>query len=98
MDRGLKAIAEKLGIPCEGDAVSKAKDTPQLKNIADHAERMKILAGAYVADPQRLQGRAVLLFDDLYQTGATLNAITAALLEQGKASKVVVLTLTKAKG
>ena len=91
-------IAGKLGVPCEQAAVSKTKDTAQLKNVDDHAQRMKMLAGAFTADPAKVEGRSVLLFDDLYQTGATLNAITAALLESGKASKVVVLTLTKAKG
>jgi len=38
--------------------------------------------------------RAVLLFDDLYRSGATLNAVTRVLLEQGEARNVYALTLT----
>jgi len=34
------------------------------------------------------------LFDDLYRSGATLNAITQALKDKGKAKEVYALTLT----
>jgi predicted amidophosphoribosyltransferase len=49
-----------------------------------------------VAD-ESIKGKTVLLFDDLYDTGATFRAITNAVYEQGGASKVKVLALTKTR-
>lgn len=44
-----------------------------------------------------MEGRKVLLFDDLFRSGATMNSITAALLEKGQASEVFALTLTRTR-
>jgi len=43
---------------------------------------------------REVEGRNILLFDDLYQSGATLNAITQSLKDKGKAKEVYALTLT----
>ncbi len=43
---------------------------------------------------REIEGRNILLFDELYQSGATLNAITQALKNKGKAKEVYALTLT----
>jgi len=37
------------------------------------------------------------LFDDLYRSGATMDAITTALYEQGKAADVFALTITRTR-
>jgi predicted amidophosphoribosyltransferase len=89
------AIGEKLNIPVV-EAVTKTKDTPQLKNVYDLDERAKILKGAFsISDA--VKGKRVLLFDDLYRSGATMNAITEALIDQGKAADVMALTITKTR-
>lgn len=41
--------------------------------------------------------KRVLLFDDLYRSGSTLNAITDVLLQAGQATSVSVLTLTRTR-
>ncbi len=91
------ALAGKLGIPCEATAVMKVKETPELKNVFDYNERLKLLEDAHKVDAQKVAGKAVLLFDDLYRSGATMNSIAAALVDVGKASKVVALTLTRTR-
>ena len=45
----------------------------------------------------RTTGKNVLLFDDLFRSGATLNAITGLLLRQGQAASVRVLTITRTR-
>ncbi|WP_337738617.1 ComF family protein [Agrobacterium vitis] len=50
-----------------------------------------------VFDPQHTAGKNILLFDDVFRSGTTLNEITKVLLEQGQASSVRVLTITKTR-
>ena len=58
---------------------------------------MQLLESAYKVDAVRLQGKSVLLLDDLYRSGATLNALTAAVYAQGGAANVYVLALTRTR-
>jgi predicted amidophosphoribosyltransferase len=46
---------------------------------------------------QRFAARHVLLFDDLFRSGETLKAVTAALLFTGNAAKVSVVTATSTR-
>ena len=79
------------------DCVKKARDTPQLKNVYDLDERMKLLDGAFEIDGVATKGKRILLFDDLYRSGATMNAITKALYEKGQAEDVMALTITRTR-
>ena len=45
--------------------------------------------------PFETKGKRLLLFDDLYGSGATVRTITGALMKQGGAKSVHLLTLTK---
>jgi predicted amidophosphoribosyltransferase len=45
----------------------------------------------------RTSGKNLLLFDDLYRSGATVSAITELLKSQGKAKAVYLLTLTETR-
>jgi competence protein ComFC len=89
------AIGQGLNIPVVS-AVIKAKETPQLKNIYDLDERTKALNGAFKVDPS-IAGKRVLLFDDLYRSGATMNAITETLVDDGKAADVMAFVITKTR-
>lgn len=91
-----QGISAQLGIPLV-QCVTKTRDTPQLKNIYDLDERLKALEGVHAADPAKAQSRHILLFDDLFRSGATMNAITTALYDQGKAAEVFALTITRTR-
>lgn len=80
------------------DSVRKNKSTPELKNVYDYHERLTLLEDAFEMTGVSVKQRTVLLFDDLYRSGATLNAITAALLDKGGAAAVHVLALTRTRG
>ncbi len=91
------ALAQQLSLPCAPSCVSKTRDVPELKNVYAYDERTQLLSGAHSIDKGQVQGRRVLLFDDLYRSGATLNAITAALYDQGAAADVFALTITRTR-
>lgn len=93
-----KAIGLRIGKPVHTGVVQKIKRTAQLKNVDDVEEREKILKGAFrIRTTGIYSGKTILLFDDLYQSGATLSAVTSVLYDQGKAGSVKVLTLTKTR-
>lgn len=73
------------------------REVPELKNVYDFNERDALLAGAHRIDRTQVEGRKVLLFDDLYRSGATMNAISSALYDSGAAADVFSLTITKTR-
>ena len=90
------ALSQRLNIPVV-DCVKRTRDVPQLKNVRDLDERMILLADLHAVDVTATQGKRILLFDDLYRSGATMNAITTTLYEQGKAADVFALTITQTR-
>ena len=68
-----------------------------MKDVRDFDERLRLLDGAHAVDAPVVQRRRVLLFDDLFRSGATMNAIAAALYDEGRAEDVVALTITRTR-
>lgn len=91
-----KGISTRLRIPCS-EAIVKAKATPELKNVFDYQKRQELLREAFGIKNLALKGKDILLFDDLFRSGATLNAITRLLYDSGVANRVYALTLTKTR-
>ncbi|WP_268576594.1 ComF family protein, partial [Escherichia coli] len=71
--------------------------TTQLKNVTDSEERKKQVEGLYQVDATQTRGRRILLFDDLYRSGTTMNSITELLLDAGQATTVNAVTITKTR-
>jgi len=92
-----KRLAEKLNISLDLNTLKKVKSTAQLKEIKNANERTKALEGAFHIQEGALLDKNVLLFDDLYRSGATLTAITEIVKSKGKAKNVLVLTVTKTR-
>lgn len=59
-------------------------------------ERRRNLAGAFLAAPEQVAGQHILLIDDVFTTGSTLQACAEALFEAG-AHHVSSLTVTVAQ-
>ena len=91
-----KAISIRMGIPLV-DCVKKTRETQSLKNVDDPAERRKMLDGLYDLEPSLTRGKRVMVFDDLFRSGATMNAITSLLLGKGMAKAVSALAITKTR-
>ena len=87
-------LAKKLGVSFCADCVEKTKKTPGLKNIFDPGERAKLLEGAFSVNRPKIEGKRVLLFDDLYRSGATMNEVCSALRASGDVKVIYALTVT----
>jgi len=103
VDRTLQPVellAEELGsrlaVPVTKDAIRKLGRFAELKNVYDAEERRKLLEGAFEVNGPRVTGQRILLFDDLYRSGATMNAVTEALIASG-ASVVYAFALTQTR-
>jgi predicted amidophosphoribosyltransferase len=86
-------IAKRMNIPFSNEFVTRREALPELKNIS-RDERLRLLKGAHGVQKDKVKGRKILLFDDLFQSGSTMSAITSALLD-ANVKKVFALTLTR---
>jgi competence protein ComFC len=91
--RGLGSL---LGLPV-ADCVGTSRTASELKGVMDAERRVELLSGLHVVDAERSTGRHILLVDDLYRSGSTMNAVTDALLGPGNAASVRVLAITRAR-
>lgn len=91
------ALGKRLGIAVAPASIKRAREITELKNVYDYGERIGLLADAHTVDRAQIQGHCVLLFDDLYRSGATLNAITGALYDNGGAAEVFALAMTRTR-
>ena len=91
----VKGLSRRTGIPYRKKILQKKKPTIPQVNLSG-VEREKGVRGTfYVADKEELLGMSVLLVDDVYTTGATVNECSKMLLKGG-ARKVDVFTLAHA--
>lgn len=85
------ALGRQVGRPVEAEALVRTRSAPPLK-AAGPAARRRAVRGAFgVPDAARARvaGRRLGLVDDVYTTGATAEAATAALLAAGAAAVTV---------
>ena len=85
-----RRISARTGIPASGEILLKIKDTAPQKQL-DHSQRKQNLKGAFLAAPAAA-GKTVLVIDDVFTTGSTIDAAAEALLSSG-AKAVYSLTL-----
>jgi ComF family protein len=90
-----KKWARLEGIPFDGLTLSRSRWTEPQTSLA-RAERRKNVKGAFsLLHPDRVKGVRILLVDDVFTTGATVNECSKVLMKAG-AESVDVLTLARA--
>ncbi len=92
-----KNLSLRLKKPYYDDVLVKTIETPELKDVYEYGKRMELLKNAFEIRNNLLNGTSILLLDDLFRSGATLNTITETLYKQGNVQNVYVLTLTKTR-
>ena len=91
----VKELSKRTGIPYAERALKKINDTP-VQSTLKKRERKKNLTRAFqVKDRETIRGKAVVLVDDVYTTGTTVNECSRALRTAG-AERVAVLTVARA--
>ena len=82
-----ETVSEELGIPCV-PVLRKKKDTAPQSRTGSAEKRKKNISGAYeVIDKNLIDGKTILLIDDIVTTGSTF-AECARTLGRGGANKV----------
>jgi ATP-dependent DNA helicase RecQ len=85
-------LADKINVPVQ-TLVIKMRQTQLQKELKTLAQKRANVANAFRLQGE-VEGKCVLLVDDLFDSGATLDEITRLLLTHGT-SRVNVLTLTR---
>lgn len=76
-----RGISRALGIPWSNREIKRIKNTESQTNKS-RGERIKNVAGIFnVPHPEQLQGKHILLVDDVVTTGATLESCSDAILQ-----------------
>ena len=91
-----RELARFMRVALHIDTLKKAKATQQMKDLGDFAARVVALEAAFTCD-KTFEGKAVLLFDDLFQSGATMNVAARTLKGRGRASFVYAIALTRTR-
>ena len=91
-------LVEKLSLEKEALAVGileKIKETKTQASIRDYQQRLKNLEGAFaVKNPEAIQGKKIILIDDVSTTGTTIRECTKTLKKAG-AKKVIGVVVAK---
>lgn len=86
-----REVSERCGIPCLEGALRRVRDTRPLKTEGV-LERQENLKRSFLVYGNDVKLKSIMLIDDIYTTGATVDACAKALLSAG-AVNVTFLTL-----
>jgi ComF family protein len=89
-----RPLSLNLGKPFATKGLTRVKETRSQVNL-NIRQRKENVQNAFLADPLIVRGQSILLVDDVYTTGATMNAAAKALKQAG-CSQVFALTVAKA--
>lgn len=77
-----RRLGKQLHIPVTGKIVKRIRNTRPQKELND-VERKENLKKAFKIAPDIVKYRKILLVDDIYTTGSTMDAVAEVLLEAG---------------
>ncbi len=86
-------LEQRLAVPVLRDALVKTRATRPQKEMKSLAQKRGNVAGAFALRSD-VRGKRLLVIDDLYDSGATLEEV-ARVLGRGGPASIIVLTLTK---
>lgn len=91
--RGLVKLDGNKNFKLEKNVLIKTKETEHQARIKERSDRLKNLIGSFeVRNPELIQGRNIILIDDITTTGTTLNEARKILKKSG-AKKIIAFTV-----
>lgn len=91
-----KEFARLRGIPCYENLLVKTSETPAIKDITVREDKVSTLMGAFTACDVLNPGLYdVIVIDDLFDTGSSLEAATNVLRGYSKIRNIYVATVTR---
>lgn len=91
-----RQLSIQMGIPCYENLLVKTTDTPQMKDIASRKEKVDALINAFSVNDLLGEGLYdVLIVDDLFDTGSSLEAATTVLRNYKKIRYIYVSAVTR---
>ncbi len=91
-----RELARLMNIPCLEEMLVKTKATPPMKDIATREEKVQTLVDAFAINDQLGEGvYDVLIVDDLFDTGSSVEAATKVLRNYNKIRKIYIATVTR---
>ena len=91
-----RELSKVTGIPFCDDAIRRVKNTSPLK-LLNPSERQNNLKNAFKTGENVVKSKCILLVDDIYTTGATMDECARVLLDGG-AKSVYGITLSSGTG
>ena len=88
-------VARLARIPLIPEALIRIKSTKQQTQLPLEMRRQNVAGAFAMRTPEPIRGKTILLIDDVYTTGNTVNE-ASRVLKEGGASKVCVLTFARA--
>src|SRR5438309_4001535 len=88
----LKPAGDQLA--CNGSVLERRRDTQSQTGLSNHQRRENIRGAFAVALPREIEGREVLLVDDVFTTGTTVSEC-ARILRRAGATRVWVATVAR---
>ncbi|MAK63260.1 MAG: phosphoribosyltransferase [Maricaulis sp.] len=89
-----RALARRTGHAVEADALLRRKPTPSQAGQSARSRRRNVAGAFFVAKPESVRDRRLVLIDDVLTTGATANACARQLKRAG-AKSVYLMTLCR---
>jgi predicted amidophosphoribosyltransferase len=91
-----ESVANKLGVYFTQEILVKVKSTSAMKDLGSYQERVDALEGCFEYRDKITEGPwNVLVVDDLYDTGASIEAACTALRKYNNIASISVITLTR---
>lgn len=91
----VRELSRRTGIPYRKRLLQKKKPTIPQVNLGGREREKGVRGSFHILEKRELEGKSILLVDDVYTTGATVNECSRVLLAGG-AVRVDVLTLARA--
>ncbi len=87
-------VSDKTGIASGVGFVDKVRETQPMKECISIQEKVDNIKDAFKVDPARIAGKSIIIIDDIYQSGFSINELGRCVRSSG-ASLVLGATVTK---